>query len=136
MANTDRLAADFTLDEAACRDGTAVPQELYQAVKRHAGYLQILRNEIRRPIKVLSWYRTKSHNRKVGGARSSLHMKGIATDIQVVGILPSTLRTVVLRLIDQKRIPQGGVGLYDTFLHYDSRGTKARWTSHAHKESK
>jgi len=22
---------------------------------------------------------------------------------------------------------QGGLGLYDTFVHYDIRGTKARW---------
>ena len=34
---------------------------------------------------------------------------------------------VVESLISEGLISEGGLGLYKTFIHYDIRGTKARW---------
>ena len=30
-------------------------------------------------------------------------------------------------LIELEYIPEGGLGIYNTFVHYDIRGYKARW---------
>jgi hypothetical protein len=35
---------------------------------------------------------------------------------------------IIENLIAQGKIIEGGVGIYPTFVHYDIRGTKARWS--------
>jgi uncharacterized protein YcbK (DUF882 family) len=56
-----------------------------------------------------------------------MHVKGKAADIVVQGYTPTQLAAVIFKLIEEKKIRQGGVGIYPTFVHYDIRGTKARW---------
>ena len=34
---------------------------------------------------------------------------------------------IIWRLIDEGKMKQGGIGVYSSFCHYDTRGTKARW---------
>lgn len=43
--------------------------------------LEDLRRRIRRPLPLLSWRRSAAYNRRVGGARRSWHMRGLAVDI-------------------------------------------------------
>lgn len=45
--------------------------------------LQPLRDEIQAPVRVTSGYRCKALNSIVGGAENSLHMLGLAADVQV-----------------------------------------------------
>ncbi|WP_334061725.1 YcbK family protein [Limimaricola cinnabarinus] len=45
--------------------------------------LQRLRTRLGKPMIVTSAYRDPEHNRRVGGAKSSYHMKGMAFDIRV-----------------------------------------------------
>jgi zinc D-Ala-D-Ala carboxypeptidase len=45
--------------------------------------LQRLRDDLGRPLIVVSAYRSPSHNRKVGGAQFSKHMEGHAFDIRM-----------------------------------------------------
>ena len=42
----------------------------------------------------------------------------------------AALHTIILGLILDGTIPDGGVGLYDTFVHYDQRTKPARWDEH------
>ena len=84
--------------------------------------LQRLRDELGRPIIVVSAYRSPEHNRKVGGARNSYHVRGMAADIQVRGVSPEDVYTFC-----DEAFPKGGVGKYSTFTHIDCRGYKARW---------
>lgn len=122
------LTKDFNLIEFACKDGTPVPQELYANVKELAKNLQVLRDHIKEPVYISgSGYRTPSHNKKVGGAKLSQHLQAKAADISVKSKTPKQLAVVIEKLIAEGKMKQGGIGIYPGFVHYDIRGTKARW---------
>ena len=55
-------------------------------------------------------------------------MEAKAADIKVSGMEPKEVHTIVLTLIKEGKIKQGGVGVYSTFVHYDIRGRTARWS--------
>jgi GH25 family lysozyme M1 (1,4-beta-N-acetylmuramidase) len=123
------LSPHFRLTEARCKDGTSVPGALKRRASDHAFALEALRHRLGdRPIPVISWYRSPAHNRRVGGARASKHMQAIATDhprawVDRVG------RARVLRE-GNVVFARGGMGVYPSgSLHFDSRGTRARWNS-------
>jgi uncharacterized protein YcbK (DUF882 family) len=123
----NQLTKNFTIEEFDCHDGTFVPSSLFGNVNALAFNLQVLREHLNRPIKVLSGYRTQSYNKKVGGAPHSQHLVARAADIQVKGITPYSLSLIIEDLISEDFMRQGGIGLYNTFLHYDIRGFKSRW---------
>lgn len=127
--NNSTLTANFKWSEFYCNDqnNTPVPQNLRQNVKKLALQLEKIRSEIGKPIKITSAYRTPEYNRKIGGATNSLHVTGKAADLQVSGLKPKDLYDKIISLIDNGKITQGGVGLYSSFVHYDIRGTSARW---------
>lgn len=122
-----KLTKNFKLSEFACKDGTPVPRQYYTNVQSLANNLQVLRDYINRPIKINSGYRTKSHNDSVGGSKKSQHLLAKAADIVISGMTPRELKDIIEQLISQGKMKQGGIGLYNTFVHYDIRGTKARW---------
>ena len=122
-----QLTKNFSLGEFKCKDGSAVPTHLYNNVNSLAFNLQVLRDHIKRPIVIFSGYRTVSYNAKVGGAVHSQHLLAKAADIHVNGITPYQLARIIEDLIHDEFMKQGGLGLYDTFCHYDIRGFKARW---------
>jgi uncharacterized protein YcbK (DUF882 family) len=121
------LSKNFTLAEFACNDGTKVPPELTDNVKLLAANLQVLRDVLGEPIKINSGYRTPEYNKKIGGKRNSLHLQAKAADIVVKNKTPKEVAAVIERLIKEKKIKQGGIGIYTGFVHYDVRGSKARW---------
>jgi len=122
-----QLTQNFSIDEFKCHDGTSVPWDLLDNVKKLAKNLQVLRDELGVPVRIISGYRNPTYNAKIGGAKRSLHMKALAGDIKVKGHTPAEVHSKVLELIASGRMEQGGVGVYRTFVHYDCRGTKARW---------
>ena len=126
-ADVHQLTENFHIDEFACHDGTPVPVELYGNVLELAHNLQILRDTIGKPIRVMSGYRDPVYNAKIGGARKSKHMEAMAADIRVKGISPATLANKVEALIKEGTMKAGGLGRYPTFTHYDVRGRNARW---------
>ena len=75
-----------------------------------------------RPIIINSGYRTKEHNRLVGGVTNSQHLYARAADIVVSGVKPSTVYNKA-----NKIFKNGGVGRYGTFTHVDTRGYRARF---------
>lgn len=122
-----QLTKNFTIEEFDCHDGTFVPSSLFGNVNALTFNLQILREHINRPIHILSGYRTPDYNHKVGGATHSQHLLAKAADIQVNGLSPYSLHQIIEELIHDDFMKQGGLGLYNTFVHYDIRGFKARW---------
>lgn len=122
-----KLSKNFTLDEFASKDGAQTPPEVLENLRSLAKNLQVIRDEIGKPIKINSAYRSPEHNKAVGGVKNSMHVKGKAADIVVTGLTPTQLAAIIFMLIEQKKIKQGGVGIYPNFVHYDIRGTKARW---------
>ena len=122
-----KLTENFSLEEFKSKDGSAFPAEVVQNLGVLAEQLQALRDEIKKPITVLSGYRSPAHNLKVGGAKESFHVKGMAGDLQVAGIKPSELAEVIDKLIKEGKMKQGGMGIYPSFVHYDFRGKRIRW---------
>lgn len=121
-----RLTAHFDLSEFACKDGTPVPADLHGNVQALAKQLEVIREVCGSPLVVLSGYRTPSHNRKTGGVKNSQHLKAKAADLSPQTVSVSRLHDIILDLIEAKKIHDGGVGLYNSFVHYDI-GPSRRW---------
>jgi len=122
-----RLTKNFKLSEFDCKDGSEMPSQLLPNVFELAESLQELRNVLNTPIKINSAYRSLEHNASIGGTNSSQHLFAKAADIVVKGKTPAQVATMIKLLILQGKMKQGGIGIYDTFTHYDIRGYKARW---------
>jgi uncharacterized protein YcbK (DUF882 family) len=54
-------------------------------------------------------------------------LKAKAADITTKNKTPKQLAAIIEKLIAQKKMKQGGLGIYAGFIHYDIRGAKARW---------
>lgn len=123
-----KLTQNFSLEEFNCKDGTTVPEKYYSNVLKVAENLEVLREYLKIPIIISgSGYRTKKHNTEVGGAPKSQHLTASAADISVHGLSPMQIAEAIETLIEEGKMQQGGMGVYPTFVHYDIRGTKARW---------
>lgn len=122
-----KLTKNFNRIEFDSRDGARMPKNVLERVKVLATNLQVLRDHIGKPIIINSGYRSPSHNSKIGGVPSSKHVLGEAGDLVVKGMSPKKLAKTIIKLIGEGKMTQGGVGLYNTFVHYDIRGVKARW---------
>lgn len=122
-----KLTKNFNSKEFNSKDGKPMPLEVLGNVKKVAEQLQVIRDYFNEPITINSGYRSPSHNKAIGGVKDSQHVLGTAVDIVVKNHTPEDVADVMCRLIHYKDILQGGVGRYNSFTHYDIRGTKARW---------
>jgi uncharacterized protein YcbK (DUF882 family) len=122
-----KLSTNFNLDEFASADGTAPTGEVLKNLTELAKNLEVLRKHIGQPIRVTSGFRSKEYNRKVKGATNSFHVLGMAADIQVSKMSPEQVAKAIELLIAEGKMKEGGLGIYRTWVHYDVRGTKARW---------
>lgn len=122
-----RLSKNFWKSEFDSKDGAEMPKEVLFNIQKLANQLQVLRDYLGKSIKVNSGYRSPKHNKSIGGVKNSQHLLGKAADIVVKGIKPQELAVIVERLIDNGEMLQGGIGIYNSFVHYDIRKKKARW---------
>ncbi len=122
-----QLTEHFELIEFVSKDGTLIPYELMPNLTELANNLQVLRDELGEPIRINSGYRSPTYNRRIGGARDSQHVQARAADITVKSKTPRQLAAIIERLIRTGKMKQGGLGVYPGFVHYDVRGTRARW---------
>ena len=123
-----QLTKNFKLAEFRCRDGSLPEGELLVNCQELADNLQVLRDYIGKPITIISGYRPPEYNKKIGGAKKSQHLLARAADIKVKGMAPAEVHATVLKLIKGGKMKQGGLGKYSTFVHYDTRGSAARWS--------
>jgi len=121
------MTKNFKLKEFECKCGCDMPLEVYENIIKLASQLQFLRDYTGRPITINSAYRCPEHNAKVGGSKTSQHLLGKAADITIQSLKPAEVYALIEDLIDMGHMLQGGLGLYDTFVHIDIRKTKARW---------
>jgi uncharacterized protein YcbK (DUF882 family) len=128
-----QLTKNFSIEEFDCHDGTQVPSSLYPNLNSLVLNLQVLREHVNKPIHVLSGYRSATHNKECGGSPHSQHLLARAADLRMDNISPYSLHQVIEDLIKEGFLKEGGLGLYDTFVHYDVRGFKARWDLREHK---
>ena len=117
---------NFKATELSCRCCGELPN-LAEA-RNLAWVLQSLRHLCNAPITINSGYRCPEHNKKVGGRFNSTHLRCVAADIVCSKVPPDMMANMIEELIRDGRIPNGGLGRYNTFTHYDMRTTNpARW---------
>lgn len=84
--------------------------------------LQALRDKLGIPLLVTSAYRSPEHNRKVGGAKDSYHMQGVAFDIRMENQDPLAFELAA------REVGFRGIGYYTKqgFMHIDT-GPERTW---------
>ena len=108
-----RLTANFVLDEftrsqtAARHDIDMTPgPEILANLKRLTGeVLQPLRDHLRHPITISSGYRPPELNTRIGGSKTSAHMKGLAADFVVAGMGVYEAARRIDMLVDSHDLP-------------------------------
>ena len=118
LAENGQLSPNFHVDEF-CSKGNGDLKLNGELIMR----LERLRKELKSPIHITSGYRDSWYNRKVGGARNSMHLQGRAADIT------SPNRSVVEMAVAADKVGFNGIGKYHRqgFVHVDVRGWRARW---------
>jgi len=120
-----KVSEHFSWNEFKCKNGQEVPDNLVHNAVALATALERIREEVKQPLTLSSVYRAPEYNTLIGGAKRSQHLECKAADI--VSDNPEKLYGIIKGLIKSGNIPQGGLGKYKTFVHYDIRGYKARW---------
>ena len=125
-----KLTENFSLSEFQCKSGAEMPAEVLENIKELAKNMQVLRDHIGKPIQITSGYRSPDHNKKIGGAKASKHVLGMACDFKVKGVTPAEIIKDIEVLIMCDKMKQGGIGIYPSWVHYDiyyNGVNKRRW---------
>lgn len=100
----------FRPQELACKGTGALIVHAQSGAR-----LDSFRALLGRPCSVVSGYRSRAHNKNVGGAPNSYHLKGRAFDIAYDNA------EVGWEMLDAaRRVGFTGLGFYKTFLHLDT----------------
>lgn len=116
-----RGASDQTL-----RLNTDPPKSLWKNMIPTAVVADEARARLGKPIRVLSGFRNAAYNRRVGGSRASQHMRFSAIDMGTDQ--PALLYKILLEMRRDGKF-KGGLGLYRSFVHLDTRGVNANWAA-------
>ena len=85
--STNFKSTEFDCHGSGCCSETLIDEQLVE-------YLQDIRDHFGKPVTVTSAYRCATHNKNVGGATGSRHMKGQAADIYIDGVKPAEIAKV------------------------------------------
>lgn len=84
--------------------------------------LQIIRDEIQKPIIINSGFRCQKHNKEVGGKERSQHLIGNAVDIKFDCYTEKEQHLILQMSLSLFR----GIGIHSDYLHLDL-GEKRVW---------
>ena len=113
-----KVGQHFKVREFACKDGSQVVFIDSYLV----AILDILRNQVGKPVIINSGYRTPTRNKAVGGAKYSYHMRGMAADIRVEGMTAKEIANKLNKITPN----ECGIIVYNTWVHIDTRTKKYR----------
>ena len=103
------------------------PKELWPHILPTLRIVQDLRVAVGHPLTVNSVYRSPAYNATLpGSATHSQHTEFRAMDISCASISPRALYELMLSARNHGKF-KGGLGLYATFVHVDTRGWNANW---------
>ena len=122
-----KLSKNFNKREFNSKDGKRMPFHVLENIKILASQVQIIRDALGAPIHINSGYRSPEHNKRIGGVKNSQHVQGKAADLASRDVTSLALYNLIFQLINEGKIINGGLGIYNGFVHYDIRGTSARW---------
>ena len=119
MATTATDTKNFKVSEFARKH--CGENEIDQRVINMA---QTIREELGVPVHVNSGYRCAEHNRAVGGAKKSNHMKGLAADL-ACKLGAKKMWAVIQKLYAEGKLPDLDYCIrYKTFCHIDCGGKR------------
>jgi uncharacterized protein YcbK (DUF882 family) len=123
------MTKNFTISEFECKGGDCkISADVKNNLIKLADQLQILRDKVKKPIKINSGYRCANYNDNVvKGSENSRHKKGHAADIVIDGMTPNEVHELVCEMVKLGQLGFGGIGKYNTFTHVDIRDYSARW---------
>lgn len=105
---------------------TLPPIELWPAMPATLFVADEIRERLGRPLRLItSAYRNPRYNRACGGASQSWHTKNCALDLVYEG--GPRKAAEIARELRSEGFFEGGIGLYRTFIHIDTRGRNASW---------
>lgn len=122
-----RVSAHFRVREFASNDGADKVLidddlvKLLESIREAAGG---------KAVTINSGYRSPEHNKAVGGVSNSQHVKGTAADIVVSDTDPLTVGQIAEHYLNTK----GGIGVYQSFTHVDTRANRSRWDQRSGKQ--
>ena len=121
-----RITPHFRVREFASKDGadTVLVDETL------AELLEEIRAAAGGAVTISSGYRSPEHNKAVGGVPHSQHVYGRAADIVVSGSPPLLIGQIAEYYLGDR----GGIGVYQTFTHVDTRSVRSRWDQRSGKE--
>jgi len=125
-----KLTNNFSKSEFDCKSGEDMPSDVLENVKQLAVQLQAIRDYVGKPIRINSAYRSKAHNKAIGGVKTSQHILGKAADITIDTFTPDEVVSIIENMLTNEMLGSfyiGGLGSYSTFTHVDTRDKKARW---------
>ena len=125
-----KLTNNFSKSEFDCKSGEDMPSDVLENVKQLAVQLQAIRDYVGKPIRINSAYRSKAHNKAIGGVKTSQHILGKAADITIDTFTPDEVVSIIENMLTNEMLGSfyiGGLGSYSTFTHVDIRDKKARW---------
>jgi zinc D-Ala-D-Ala carboxypeptidase len=111
----------FSPAEVACKGtGMVLLTDASRAALRR---LDDLRRAMGHPLILNSGHRTPEHNKAVGGAKNSYHMRGMAFDVRMDNTDPHEF--------EEQAVEAGfnGIGIYarSGFIHIDARPVEKHW---------
>lgn len=86
-------------------------------------YAEALSAAVGYPLTITSAYRSPAYNKKVGGAKGSVHQQGLALDIVQTGLTTTQRQNFITAAYNAGF---RGIGVYNTFTHIDI-STKRAW---------
>lgn len=114
-----KVSKHFRVREFASKDGAdkvLIDDDLVTLLEK-------IREAAGGAVTINSGYRSPEHNAAVGGVSNSQHVKGTAADIVVEDTDPLTVGQIAEYILGNR----GGIGVYQTFTHVDTRAKKSRW---------
>lgn len=135
--DTSKVTENFTANELFSKSPDAPNEHYLDDNLIHAA--QFLRTYYNTPVRVNSSFRTINHNTSIGGAKSSKHLTGKAIDLSFPNnpeILEQYNQDIVNKsgvFLELKTMGINGFGLYDSFLHVDTRNSNAFWDNRKKK---
>jgi len=114
-----KLNKYFDTDEFKCKCGKCVSKDIDPNL---IPILTDVREHFKSPVIVTSGYRCEEHNKKIGGAKNSYHVKASAVDFVVFGKKVNE----VYNYLDDKYPLQYGLINEKTWVHLDTRMIKYR----------
>lgn len=120
------LTKNISRHELACKCGCGFDTMDWETIEVIQDVCDYFAGKLQVPKVVLSINsaaRCLDYNRKVGSKDTSQHVKGRALDVNIQGVSTQA----IYDYLDQKYPSKYGIGLYSTFVHFDSRSYRARW---------